>query len=291
VKQHLADILARNDGLFNHPVSRGEEPTVDSLKPRLYSTALEDGIDRAGALNLWSHIVSDFTPKDITYETDRLVIISNIARLFQGRLDWEYVAGQWTDSVYNLLWYPENSSKCHRACYTVPSWSWASVEGSRILFDNETAMDLSCTAEFSSREEKDPVWLPATGGTLKLTATLATKVAFDVRDGKNFVLTRNGVSVDFTPDMLSRAGDMEIKPGSTLICVLVSMTFRSSILGLVLQPCQKPDAYRRVSRLECFKCYGNVKEGDAEDLFGHWFPEVTDMTAIDHMPHKTFIVG
>lgn len=290
MKQKYADIIAPRPDAPNDQGSHSKKATLESLIPRLEATSLRGDSQRDQALNLWSHIVSGFTSKDLSYEKDRLVAISSIAKSFLSSLNSGYIAGQWTVSVYNLLWYPSDGSQCHRPSYMVPSWSWASVEGSPILFDNETAMDLSCTANFESPDGKNAAWSPTSGGTLVLTAALATEVMYTVRDTTTSVLAKNGVSVSFTPDVSPTGGDSEVTPGETLICILFSMTFRSSILGLVLRRNTESSAYRRVGRLECSTCEGDVEDSSAEALFSYWFPDVSDMTTIDDGLHKTFVI-
>lgn len=280
VKQKYAEISGASS----------REDTLDTLIPRLEATSLTDVSQRDQALDLWSHIVSSFTSKDITHGKDRLIAISSVAKAFSTSLRSGYAAGQWTFNVCNLLWYPNDGSKSHRPSYKVPTWSWASVEGSPIFFDNETAMDLSCAVEFKSGDGKASKWSPMSGGTLDLTAALATEVKFTVQDLTGSFLTKNGVSVSFTPDVSPPGGKSEVTPGETLICIFVSMTFRSSILGLVLKQNPSSNVYRRVGRLECTTCEGNVDDNDAEALFGYWFPDVSDMTKIDDGPHKTFVI-
>jgi hypothetical protein len=291
VKQKFAEVLVSQDNPFDNAGANSNESALKSLIPRLDATSLDSVPQRDQALNLWSHIVSAFTSKDLTYEKDRLVAIASIAKSFSKTLRSGYVAGQWTFSVYNLLWYPQDGSTCHRPSYKVPSWSWASVEGSPIFFDNETAMDLSCTAEYESGGEENSTWSPTSGGTLELTVALATEVTFTVQDTtRRSALTKNGVSVSFTPDISPPGANSEIAPGETLVCVLVIMTFRSTILGLILKRNEETGVYRRVGRLECSTCEGNAEDSDAEALFGYWVPDVSDITTIDDTPHKTFVI-
>lgn len=109
------------------------------------------------------------------------------------------------------------------------------------------------------------------------------------------MLARNGMTVEFTPDVVPPRDEDALHDGETLVCVLVSMTFRSSIVGVVLKSSpQGNNTYRRVGRFECYEC---TPEGideemseDAEALFEHWFPEIQDMTQLDNYPQRNFTV-
>ena len=100
--------------------------------------------------------------------------------------------------------------------------------------------------------------------------------------------------MDFTPDVVPLPAEDALQDGETLVCVLVSMTFRSSIVGIVLKPSSGNNTYRRVGRLECYECTPEGIEQemseDAEALFEHWFPEIQDMTQLDNYPQRTFTV-
>jgi hypothetical protein len=88
-------------------------------------------------------------------------------------------------------------------------------------------------------------------------------------------------------------GEDALVDGENLVCVLISMTFRSSILGLVLKAAEN-NTYRRVGRLECYDCNpedsADEMSEDAEALFLHWFPEIQDMTQLDNTPQRHFTV-
>ena len=172
-------------------------------------------------------------------------------------------------------------------------------------------MDLACRVSFASEQHSAPTsWSPLSGGALELSAPMAAEVTlsqWQPADSSTpaYSLQRNGIHVDFTPDVVSPQGaaDDALRPGETLVCVLVSMTFRSSIIGLVLQASPADDSvYRRVGRLECYECVRRGGDGDGEDadgdemsddaeaLFEHWFPEIQDMTQLDNYPLRRLTV-
>ncbi|KAF2182540.1 HET-domain-containing protein [Zopfia rhizophila CBS 207.26] len=298
VKQEFGRIIAE----AGSREVNGSNNRIDSVASQLATTKLDDMDDamtkrREEAIQLWSYIITEYTARDLTYEEDRLVAITGVAKIFFQILKSGYVAGQWTFSTLGLLWHPNDGAHCRRPkglSTNIPSWSWASVEGSPIFFDNATAMDLACTASFPSERGRELAWSPTAGDTLELTAAMATEVTFRIAGTNEYSLVKNGFSVEFRPDISPPRGDDALAPGETLVCVLVSMTFRSSIIGLVLKASTShPQVYRRVGRFECYECQRDGSEEepeDAESLFGYWFPEVEDMTQLDEGPQTTFVV-
>jgi hypothetical protein len=139
------------------------------------------------------------------------------------------------------------------------------------------------------------------GEPLELSGAMATEVVFHTSASTSpdaqppsYLLAKNGMTVDFTPDVVPPRGEDALQEGETLVCVLVSMTFRSSIVGIVLKSSPGNNTYRRVGRLECYECTPEGTEEemseDAEALFAHWFPEVQDMAQLDNYPQRTFTV-
>ncbi|KAJ4366188.1 hypothetical protein N0V83_007823 [Neocucurbitaria cava] len=332
IKQELGRIVAETN---NRPSMNGHpnaHARMDSMTSQLANTTLTNGPQqdlsrtREEALQLWSYIITEFTARNVTYDSDRLIAIASIAKALSPTVQSGYIAGQWTFSTLGLLWYPNDSTRCRRpqltAGHNVPSWSWASVEGSPIFFDNASAMDLACRASFGPKGKRASAWSPIMGEPVEITAAMAAEVTFHSSSspssssslqGPTYTLSKNGICADFTPDVsIPPSGSDALQDGETLICVLVSMTFRSSIVGLVLKPTtttieaagnssgnSNNAIYRRVGRFECYECTaaeGGVGVGDqemsedAEALFEHWFPEIQDMTQLDSCPQRTFTV-
>jgi hypothetical protein len=70
----------------------------------------------------------------VTYEKDKLVALSGIARSFQQLLGDQYLAGLWRRTlVYDLLWSVPKPRK--RTAYRAPSWSWASMEDGKLRWE------------------------------------------------------------------------------------------------------------------------------------------------------------
>ncbi|KAL1612817.1 hypothetical protein SLS60_001046 [Paraconiothyrium brasiliense] len=291
IKQDFANCAALSD-------ANGHR-RMDSVVSQLANTSLTDGSndpppEPADPHELWSHIVTEYTSRSLTYDADRLLAIAGVAKSLSRAINAGYIAGHWTNSTLGLLWYPNDGTQCRRpkqvSGRNVPSWSWASVEGSPVFFDNSSAMDLACSSSFSVGPQS--VFSPFSGDTVDLTAAMATEVTFHEDTTNEYSLSKNGISVEFLPDVIPLRGEDTVQVGETLVCALLSMSFRSSILGLVLKKSRtKVPTYRRIGRFECYECLrdGSDEEPeDAEALFEHWFPEVDDMTQLDERPRHIF---
>lgn len=85
-------------------------------------------------LNYWWNIVSAYTMRSLSVQTDRPLAISGIAERFASLITGgRYVAGLWVqDLSRSLLWAPERQSPHDRRClrateYQGPSWSWTAI--------------------------------------------------------------------------------------------------------------------------------------------------------------------
>lgn len=304
IKQEFGKLLAETSSRSATNNHGAPHNNLDSMTSQLASANLANSSQeltriREEALQLWSYVITEYTARNITYDSDRLIAIASIAKALSPTLQSGYIAGQWTFSTLALLWYPNDNMRCRRSknpAGQVPSWSWASIEGSPIFSDNSSAMDLACRASFGPKGKRASAWSPILGEPVELSAAMAAEVTFHVSSTSSqpsYSLAKNGTTVDFTPDIVPPRGEDSLQDGETLICVLVSMTFRSSIVGLVLKPTGNK-IYRRVGRFECYEC---TPEGvdqemseDAETLFEHWFPEIQDMTQLDNYSQRTFTV-
>ncbi|KAF2103528.1 HET-domain-containing protein, partial [Rhizodiscina lignyota] len=89
-------------------------------------------------LETWRGILKRYTTCGLSYERDKLVAISGVARNLTSDADNDmYVAGLWRDDIVSdLLWSTvghdeKDRSGYHMAqSYRAPSWSWASIDAS-----------------------------------------------------------------------------------------------------------------------------------------------------------------
>ncbi|KAK0646885.1 heterokaryon incompatibility protein-domain-containing protein [Cercophora newfieldiana] len=77
----------------------------------------------------WFYLIREYSGADLTRASDKLPAISGLAKIFQRKLDDEYLAGLWKGNIYTgLLWFAIDRVS-HPSAYRAPSWSWASVDG------------------------------------------------------------------------------------------------------------------------------------------------------------------
>lgn len=89
----------------------------------------------------WHRLVEKYSELEISFEKDRLPALSGLAKQFQERMKYRYLAGLWESDLCNeLRWRIESlhdrstpDSSGRRTARTVdyisPSWSWASITG------------------------------------------------------------------------------------------------------------------------------------------------------------------
>jgi hypothetical protein len=111
--QILKSFVARHDG-------KGQELTKEETRL---------------AYELWRKAVEEFTNRNLTQETDRLIAIKGLASLVGGWVHDNAVSGVWeNDLARHLLWWvhtirhPDLRLK-RPVVFRAPSWSWASVIG------------------------------------------------------------------------------------------------------------------------------------------------------------------
>lgn len=82
----------------------------------------------------WAKVVGDYSRRKTSYESDKLVACSAVARQFSRVLKSDYLAGLWRSGALltDLLWLthriaPEELGCRRPTAYRAPSWSWASV--------------------------------------------------------------------------------------------------------------------------------------------------------------------
>lgn len=76
----------------------------------------------------WFSVTTSYSKGDLTIESDKLVAISGIARLFAAWFKVNYLAGLWRENlVAQLIWYAPSKVGPPTKEYRAPSWSWAST--------------------------------------------------------------------------------------------------------------------------------------------------------------------
>lgn len=93
-----------------------------------------DTPDNELALWAWADIVQKYNDLDLTVPRDKFVALSGLAKLMQGLVQDEYVAGLWKSCMITGLLWKIPQPKQQRTAHTlsgssIPTWSWASVHG------------------------------------------------------------------------------------------------------------------------------------------------------------------
>lgn len=83
-------------------------------------------VERTNIPEIWRTVVHNYSQCKLTYEKDKLIAISGVAKWLQLRTGDEYVAGLWQSRLeLDLLWDTMEVSPI-RPQNEMPSWSWAS---------------------------------------------------------------------------------------------------------------------------------------------------------------------
>ncbi|EHK99289.1 hypothetical protein M7I_4854 [Glarea lozoyensis 74030] len=89
----------------------------------------------------WFSLVHDYSKRNLTYSSDKLVALSGLANAIKRIVRKEYAAGLWEDNLnYDLLWKAVGQPYPKPKSYRAPSWSWASVDGI-ICSSEDTGLD------------------------------------------------------------------------------------------------------------------------------------------------------
>lgn len=76
----------------------------------------------------WQGFVWQYASTNLTFETDRFPAFIGIARIYDGLLNDNFIAGMWEgDLVRSLLWELDEKAKGIPLVQIAPSWSWASL--------------------------------------------------------------------------------------------------------------------------------------------------------------------
>lgn len=142
--------------------------------PYTRSRVVRDARDLQQRLNAYYKCVEQYTPRNLTKNTDKLPAFSGLTSAFRAPELGAYLAGLWeVDFVHGLDWKLKNfvpMEKCPesmqagppRGEYIVPSWSWASVTG-QVYFKSLQSSNLAPgTPEGGAAEvaEWSAVWRP-----------------------------------------------------------------------------------------------------------------------------------
>jgi len=132
-------------------------PPVEMLggldyKSRLWALLNDESADIETMYSQWANMVTVYSGRQLTYESDRQVAILAIAKALAARFGDEYIAGLWKGGlVRGLAWYCDDqtprvkspSSSNSVLARQPPSWSWFSSD--ILVFTSKLQPDLPCT--------------------------------------------------------------------------------------------------------------------------------------------------
>jgi hypothetical protein len=89
--------------------------------------AQQDAVDS----DIWHMVLSNFSIRSLTKETDRLPALSGIVKSLEVPANGYYLAGFWSESlIQDIVWENSNRKASYISPeYIAPSWSWAAVTG------------------------------------------------------------------------------------------------------------------------------------------------------------------
>lgn len=102
-------------------------PELDGFIPvRSGRSAYKSHIRETRTLSDWFELVKKYSSCRVTFEEDKLVAFSGVAKEFGAQA--AYLAGLWkADLAWQLLWH-DIGTAVRSTSYRAPSWSWASVD-------------------------------------------------------------------------------------------------------------------------------------------------------------------
>ncbi|KAE9370130.1 HET-domain-containing protein, partial [Stipitochalara longipes BDJ] len=75
----------------------------------------------------WLSVVIEYSNKKVTFDKDKLVALSGVARLFAARFGTTYIAGLWKEDLITQLIWRTLEQEDGGVRNSIPSWSWAAV--------------------------------------------------------------------------------------------------------------------------------------------------------------------
>ncbi|PVH69309.1 HET-domain-containing protein, partial [Cadophora sp. DSE1049] len=90
-----------------------------------YISQTTSAAQKMQVMSTWYRIVTQYSRKDLTRDSDKLPAISGIASAVKEITGYTYLAGIWGEDPKGLLWFSDGSLTPNTA-YRGPSWSWAS---------------------------------------------------------------------------------------------------------------------------------------------------------------------
>lgn len=119
VAEDGSHIETRYHGGMNLDQGTDPSPKSPTDEASLHVTSLDD----------WSSLVWTYGSRKLSRPTDKLPALSGLAKIFQSRIQAEYIAGLWSNAIMEGIAWQGLKGQAPSDEYTGPSWSWAGYDG------------------------------------------------------------------------------------------------------------------------------------------------------------------
>ncbi|KAF9873404.1 hypothetical protein CkaCkLH20_09217 [Colletotrichum karsti] len=232
-------------------------PGLIYMDQEVFATAMEilgqkkssqKSVSASELLELWYNLVSRYSERNLTYQSDRLPAISAIAQEIASLLNDQYICGLWeSDFLYGLLWSDGDpgADKSKRGPRPTsrpkPSWTWASHDGEVAWTNVHLEKTKDKYFEILHRDVQlkspDAPFGEVTKGELRVRGLMrsiplpADKCAWVSPSGRSMMIEDHEIMVELDDD-----DDARLKPGAQtkLSLLVVAYTGRTIIEGLVV---------------------------------------------------------
>ena len=162
-----------------------------------------ENLSKERFLEIWSSIVHEYTKRNLTHVSDKLIAVSALARtLFQNNsAAGTYIAGIWGNYVIDQLSWSASLLAHRTSSYRAPTWSWASMDGM-------ITPDFNWRNERRVRRSRSPVLV------VNIDATFADDPFDSVSNGTLKVETPL-LKVMIQPDKGATEGDRYLEPSQS----------------------------------------------------------------------------
>lgn len=119
----------------------GQSSTTPPRKLFSDASVTSESIDKRAhhynAFCAWANAINVYSKASLSFDTDKLIAISGLARQLQPILKTDYLAGMLRKYLpLQLTWYCSSPGRRY-PYFIAPSWSWASINGGAYLDDDD----------------------------------------------------------------------------------------------------------------------------------------------------------
>ncbi|GAB7336675.1 hypothetical protein MBLNU13_g10350t1 [Cladosporium sp. NU13] len=133
-----ASRYATEDGLEDRDVLASE--SLHGASAQIVECSVEER--RKLFLKQWYGLVCNYSRRKLTFRKDKLSAIAGLVDIYTERTGFRYVHGLWMEDIGEGLMWQATSLGVTRDLGTIPTWSWASVDGA-ILMQGFSESDIS----------------------------------------------------------------------------------------------------------------------------------------------------